>query len=151
MVPQASEKCCLLPPEHQQIGCCTSNSLNSEQVPGTFSTLTISSLALQASAEIVIRFLTPFLATGLLRATSCMHVAVHGCCAAGFLHWTLKGAGHEWCLRLPRSAVFFLPITLVSVAARATASIRNRFLAPSSYSCPHRSLYRHHIEPRKHS
>jgi len=63
MVPQASEKCGLLPPEHQQIGCCTSNILNSEQVPGTFSTLTISSLALQASAEIVIRFLTPFLAT----------------------------------------------------------------------------------------
>ena len=38
---------------------------------------------------------------------------------------------------LLRSAVFYLPITNVSVAARATASILNRFLAPFSapFSC----------------
>ncbi len=60
MVPQASEKCGLLPPDHQQIGCCTSNSLYSEQVPGTFPLLTISSRFSQASAQSEERFLTPF-------------------------------------------------------------------------------------------
>ncbi len=58
---QASEKCGLLAPDHQQIGCCTSNRLNSEQVAGTFFALTISSLALQLSAQSKKRFLTPFL------------------------------------------------------------------------------------------
>ncbi len=37
MAPQASEKCGLLPPDHLQIGSCTSNCLNSKQVPGTYS------------------------------------------------------------------------------------------------------------------
>jgi hypothetical protein len=36
MAPQASEKRGLLPPDHQQIGCCTSNSLDSEQVFDAF-------------------------------------------------------------------------------------------------------------------
>lgn len=44
MAPQASKKCHLLLPDHQQIGCWTSNSINSEQAPGTFLVLTISSL-----------------------------------------------------------------------------------------------------------
>ena len=39
MGPQASKKCGLLPPDHQRIASCTSNGLNSEQVPGTFSVL----------------------------------------------------------------------------------------------------------------
>jgi len=51
MVPQASKKCGLLPPDHRHIGSCKSNSLNSEQVPGTLSALTISSLSRQASAQ----------------------------------------------------------------------------------------------------
>jgi len=60
MVPQASEKCCLLPPEHQQIGCCTSNSLNSEQVPGTFIILMTPSLPLQTSYRAKKTLVTPF-------------------------------------------------------------------------------------------
>ncbi len=48
MAPQASKKCGLLPPDHHRIGSCTSNGINSEQVPGTFSVLTISSLSRQA-------------------------------------------------------------------------------------------------------
>ena len=60
MAPQASEKCGLLPPDHQQIGCCTSNGINSEQVPGTFSVLTISSLSPQTSAQSEKKLLTPF-------------------------------------------------------------------------------------------
>jgi hypothetical protein len=60
MVPQASKKCGLLPPDHQQIGCSTSNGIYSEQVPGTFSVLTISSLAPQVSAQSEKKFLTPF-------------------------------------------------------------------------------------------
>ncbi len=51
MAPQASKKCGLLPPDHPRIGCCPSNSLNSEEVPGPFSVLTISSLSVQASAQ----------------------------------------------------------------------------------------------------
>jgi len=35
MAPQASKKCDRLPPDHQQIGCCTRNSLNSEQASGS--------------------------------------------------------------------------------------------------------------------
>ncbi len=35
MAPQASKKCGLLPPDHQQIGCCASNGINSETVPDT--------------------------------------------------------------------------------------------------------------------
>ena len=35
MVPQASEKCGLQSPDHPHIGCCTSNSLNSEHVLDT--------------------------------------------------------------------------------------------------------------------
>ena len=38
MVPQASEKCGLLPPDHQQIGCSASNGINSGQAHDTFST-----------------------------------------------------------------------------------------------------------------
>ena len=65
MAPQASTKCGLLPPDHQQIGCYTSNSLNSEQVLGTFSVLTISLLSPQTSAQREKRFLTPFLSPGI--------------------------------------------------------------------------------------
>jgi hypothetical protein len=65
MAPQASKKCGLQSPDHHRIGCCTSNSLNSEQVPGTFSALTISSVSPQTSAQREKRFLTPF---------SCSHV-----------------------------------------------------------------------------
>ena len=50
MAPQASKKCGLRPPDHQQIGCCAGNGLYLEQVPGTFPKLTISSLSPQASA-----------------------------------------------------------------------------------------------------
>jgi hypothetical protein len=65
MAPQASKKCGLLPPDHQRIGSCKSNSINSEQVPGTFFLLTISSLSPQTSAQSKKRFLTLF---------SCSHV-----------------------------------------------------------------------------
>ncbi len=61
MAPQASKKCGLLPPDHQQIGCCACNRLNSEQVLGTFSVLKISSLAPEVSAQRESRFLTPVL------------------------------------------------------------------------------------------
>jgi hypothetical protein len=63
MAPQASKKCGLLPPDHRHIGIvsCTSNGISSEQVPGTLSVLTISSLSPQASAQIEKRLLTPFL------------------------------------------------------------------------------------------
>jgi hypothetical protein len=37
MAPQASKKCGLLPPDHQQIGCCARNGINSEPVPGSIS------------------------------------------------------------------------------------------------------------------
>jgi hypothetical protein len=39
MAPQASKKCGLHPPDHYRIGTCTSNGIDSEQVPGTFSVL----------------------------------------------------------------------------------------------------------------
>ena len=52
MVPQASTKCGLRPPDHQRIGSCTSNGINSEQVPGTFSVLTISSLSIGISTNL---------------------------------------------------------------------------------------------------
>lgn len=61
MAPQASKKCGLLPPDYHRIGCCTSNGINSEQVPGTFSALTISSLSPQASAQSEKWFLTIFI------------------------------------------------------------------------------------------
>ena len=51
MVPQASEKCGLLLPDQRRITSCTSNNLTSKQVAGTFFALTISSLALQLSAQ----------------------------------------------------------------------------------------------------
>lgn len=38
-------------PDSHRIASCTSNSINSEQIPGTFSVLTISSLSPQASAQ----------------------------------------------------------------------------------------------------
>ena len=41
----------------------------------------------------------------------------------GFSPWAFNGASHEWHLRLPRSAVFYLTIINKSVAARATESI----------------------------
>ncbi len=59
MAPQASKKCSLLPPDHHRIGCYTTNSLNSEQVSGSFSMLTILSLSPQTSARSEQRFLTP--------------------------------------------------------------------------------------------
>jgi hypothetical protein len=46
---------------HHRLASCSSNGLNSEQVPGPFSVLTISSLSRQASAQSEKRFLTPFL------------------------------------------------------------------------------------------
>ena len=59
MAPQASKQCGFLPPDHHiDIGSCTSNGVNSEQVPGTFSILTISSLPSQASAQSEKRFQT---------------------------------------------------------------------------------------------
>ena len=51
MAPQASKKCGLLPPNHLQISWYTSNGINSEQVSGTFSMLTMSTLAPQVSAQ----------------------------------------------------------------------------------------------------
>ena len=48
MAPQASKKYGLLLPDHRQIGSCTSNALNSEQVLGTFSALTMSLLSPQS-------------------------------------------------------------------------------------------------------
>ena len=47
-------------PDHHRIGSCTSNSIDSKQVPGIFSVLTISSLSPQTSAQREKRFLTPF-------------------------------------------------------------------------------------------
>ena len=63
MAPQASKKCGLLPPDHPHIGCCASNSLNSKQIAGAFSALTISSRSPQESAQSEKRFLTPFSST----------------------------------------------------------------------------------------
>jgi hypothetical protein len=59
MAPQASKKCGLLPPDHQQIGYHAINGIDSEQVPGSFSALTISSLSPQISAQSETGFLTP--------------------------------------------------------------------------------------------
>jgi hypothetical protein len=50
MAPQASEKCGLLSPDHQQIGYCASNGIDSEQVSGTFSELSIELFPVQALA-----------------------------------------------------------------------------------------------------
>lgn len=50
----------LLPPDHQQIGSYKSNNINSEQVLGTFSVLTISSLSPQASVRSEKKLLTSF-------------------------------------------------------------------------------------------
>jgi hypothetical protein len=55
MTPQASKKRGLLPLDHQRISSCTSNSINSEQVSGPFSVLTIASLS-TASAQSKKRF-----------------------------------------------------------------------------------------------
>src|ERR1043165_892235 len=63
------------------------------------------------------------------------------CRMTGFSPRIFKGAGHEWGLRLRRHAVFYLPIRGVSLPARATTSLQNRLLAPSSRSRSHRSLY----------
>ena len=51
MAPQASKKCGPLLPDHHHIGPRTSNGIDSEQVPGTFSILTISSLASEVSTQ----------------------------------------------------------------------------------------------------
>ena len=48
-------------PHHHRLAPCTSNGINSEQVPGTFSLFTILPLSRQASAQREKRFLTPFL------------------------------------------------------------------------------------------
>ena len=61
MAPRASTQCGVLPPNHQRIGSCTSNGIDSEQVPGTVSVLTISSLPSQPSAQRAKRFLGPLL------------------------------------------------------------------------------------------
>ena len=56
----------------------------------------------------------------------------------------MKGANHEWHIRLPRRAVFYLPITIRSLPGRATASIRKMFLVPSQDSyLPSRRNYSH--------
>lgn len=47
-------------PDHQQIGSWTSNNINSEQIPGTVSLLTISSISPQKLAQSKKWFLTPF-------------------------------------------------------------------------------------------
>ena len=60
MAPQASKKCSLLLPAHQQFGCWTSNSINLEQAPGTFLVLTISSLTLQLPVQSRKKLLTLF-------------------------------------------------------------------------------------------
>ena len=60
MAPQASKKCGPLLPDHHHIGPRTSNGIDSEQVPGIFSILTISSLSPQTSAQSEKRFLRPF-------------------------------------------------------------------------------------------
>ena len=54
-------------PDHQQIGSCTSNNINSEQVPGTVSLLTISSISPQKLAQSKKWFLTPFACLSLAR------------------------------------------------------------------------------------
>ena len=63
-------------PDHQQIGCCTSNGIDSEQVPGSCSVLTISSLSPQALAQCEKRFLTPFILSNIVddEATAAMFV-----------------------------------------------------------------------------
>ena len=60
MAPQASTKCGLLPPDHQPIGSSKSNGIDLEQMPGTVSVRTISSLSPQTSAQSEKRFLTLF-------------------------------------------------------------------------------------------
>ena len=45
--------------DHQQIGCCTSNGIDSGKVPGAFFVLTISALSPQASSQREKRLLTP--------------------------------------------------------------------------------------------
>ncbi|MEO7817741.1 MAG: hypothetical protein ABIS18_01185 [Actinomycetota bacterium] len=60
MTPRASKKDGLLLPLHHRLTSYTSNSLDSEQVSGTFSVLTISSLASQASEQNVKRLLEHF-------------------------------------------------------------------------------------------
>lgn len=61
MAPQASEKCGLQSPDHQQIGCCASNGIDSERVPGTASALMIAVLSPKISAQREKSFLAPFL------------------------------------------------------------------------------------------
>lgn len=57
MAPQAFKKWGLLLPDHQQIGCCASNGINSGEIPGSVSVLSISLLCWQASKENEKRFL----------------------------------------------------------------------------------------------
>ena len=66
MVPQASKKYRLVPPDYNRIGSYMSNGINSEKVSGTFSVLTMSSLSPQASAQSEKRF---------LRALSCFRIS----------------------------------------------------------------------------
>ena len=61
MAIQASKKCGLLHPDHQRIGSCTSNGIDSNQVSGTFFVLTVSSLSPKASAQRRKRLLALFL------------------------------------------------------------------------------------------
>ena len=61
MAPQASKKCGPLPPDHHYIEPSTSNGIDSEQVPGTFLILTMSSLPPQESAQSEERSLAPIL------------------------------------------------------------------------------------------
>ena len=60
MVPLASKKCGFLLPDHQSIGCCAGNRINSEQIPGNFSILASSSPSLHVSAQREKRFLRLF-------------------------------------------------------------------------------------------
>ena len=57
---QASKKCGPLPADHHPIASRTSSGINSEQVPGNFTVLTISSHSPQASIQTGKIFLTPF-------------------------------------------------------------------------------------------
>ena len=67
MAPQASKKCGLLFPDHQQIGCCTSNGIDSDKVLGTFFVLTIPLLPLQRSYRAEKTLVTPFACFHVLR------------------------------------------------------------------------------------
>jgi len=65
MALQASTKGGPLSPDHHRIGSRTNTGIDSEQILGTISGLTISSLAPQTSARVEKQFLIPFLSPSL--------------------------------------------------------------------------------------